>query len=270
MYYFLQGPMPSTQKPKVTLAQRLSGIQQIILAEIRSTQTRLTEAINKTDFAAAQEAIQVLQRVMRMRELTDELLQLARGDKVSRAAKQVAESLPQNAAGAKKSVATTAVPTKKPAAEIKKAVPSRSTTTPSAASSSTNQTAASASPTLEKRVVSSPADVPPAQEKRRGPVPKGLRTPERAFIIPILEILEEKGGQADTETVIAGILERMDSILKPGDFETTSSTDQPRWKVSLYLARTSLLRQGLLRRDVPRGVWAISEAGREYLLQHTQ
>lgn len=262
--------MPSTQKPKVTLAQRLSGIQQIILAEIRSTQTRLTEAINKTDFAAAQEAIQALQRVMRMRELTDELLQLARGDKVSRAAKQVAESLPQNAAGAKKSVATTAVPTKKPAAEIKKAVPSRSTTTPSAASSSTNQTAASASPTLEKRVVSSPADVPPAQEKRRGPVPKGLRTPERAFIIPILEILEEKGGQADTETVIAGILERMDSILKPGDFETTSSTDQPRWKVSLYLARTSLLRQGLLRRDVPRGVWAISEAGREYLLQHTQ
>ena len=60
----------------------------------------------------------------------------------------------------------------------------------------------------------------------------------------------------------------MKPILKDVDYDPlASSPDNLRWRNAAQWARNSMVREGLLKADSPRGVWEISDKGQAVLLQ---
>ncbi len=107
-----------------------------------------------------------------------------------------------------------------------------------------------------------------AQAARRnlGRLRRGQRTREEAYYRPILEALQALGGSAQVNEVLDHVLEIMRSTLRDVDFEPlTSDPDTPRWKNTAQWARNAMVKEGLLRNDSPRGVWAISAVGVRFL-----
>ena len=105
-----------------------------------------------------------------------------------------------------------------------------------------------------------------AQRRDLGRLRKGLRTPEAAYCRPILQVLEEMGGSGETAEVLDRVGQKMKGILKDVDYDPlASSPDNPRWRNAAQWARNSMVKDGLLKEDSPRGVWEISDRGRELL-----
>ena len=104
-----------------------------------------------------------------------------------------------------------------------------------------------------------------AGRRNHGKLSKGLRTPESAFIRPILQVLSEMGGQGRTAIVLARVGEAMRTVLRDVDYETLQSDGKPRWQKAANWARDYMVRDGLLEPDSPHGTWEISEAGRTQL-----
>ncbi len=94
------------------------------------------------------------------------------------------------------------------------------------------------------------------------------RTDQTAFLLPVLEILRECGGKAEAKRVIQQLEDKMKDQLKPVDHERLRS-GQIRWKNTAQWARNELVTEGYLSKDSPRGVWEITEKGREYLKRAT-
>jgi len=105
-------------------------------------------------------------------------------------------------------------------------------------------------------------------ESRRnlGRLRRGLRTPEDAYYRPILRVLERRGGSGQVGDVLEEVREEMKEILRDVDFEPLASDPHnPRWRNAAQWARNSMVNEGLLKSGSPRGVWEITEKGREYL-----
>ncbi|MCS7081599.1 MAG: winged helix-turn-helix domain-containing protein [Bacteroidota bacterium] len=97
-------------------------------------------------------------------------------------------------------------------------------------------------------------------------LPRGQRTPEEDFRLPILRALAALGGQAPVSEVLEHVYAEMKPHLKPFDLQGLPSHPKtPRWRNTAQWARQTLVEKGLLRSDSPRGIWAISEQGRKYL-----
>lgn len=106
------------------------------------------------------------------------------------------------------------------------------------------------------------------KDKRRdlGRLRRGLRTPEAAYREPILRVLAQLGGAGR----IGDVLDRVGAIMKPVLKEVdhdplASSPDMPRWRNAAQWARSAMVKEGLLKADSPRGVWELTEAGRQAL-----
>lgn len=114
-------------------------------------------------------------------------------------------------------------------------------------------------------------DGPPSRKgaRRRGNYGKarrGTRTPEAAFRIPILASLQEMGGAGTTSAVLDRVGERMHGELKEADFGRLPSVPHDiRWRNTAQWARNTLVEEGMMRNDSPRGTWEITEAGKRYL-----
>ncbi len=105
-----------------------------------------------------------------------------------------------------------------------------------------------------------------AQRRNLGRLRKGLRTPESEYYVPILQTLEDMGGQGSLGEVLARVEQLMKDVLKSVDYEPLASDPEMlRWRNAAQWARNSMVQEGLLKADSPRGVWEISEAGRRYL-----
>lgn len=105
-----------------------------------------------------------------------------------------------------------------------------------------------------------------AERRNLGRLRKGLRTPESEYRVPILQALTEMGGSGKAADVLDRVLEMMKPRLRPVDFEPLASgPDNPRWRNAAQWARNSMVNEGLLKRDSPRGVWEITEAGKQRL-----
>jgi hypothetical protein len=66
--------------------------------------------------------------------------------------------------------------------------------------------------------------------------------------------------------VLDRVLQSMKAVLREVDYEPLASgPDMPRWKNAAQWARNSMVKEGLLRNDSPRGVWQISDAGVRFL-----
>jgi len=108
-----------------------------------------------------------------------------------------------------------------------------------------------------------PVDARPPNAKRRR---HGQRTPETQFYLPILQALTEMGGSGKVAEVLERVGEAMKGTLRDVDHQPLgSSPDLPRWRNTAQWARNSMMKEGLLKADSPRGVWEIADKGRALL-----
>ncbi|MEN9978956.1 MAG: winged helix-turn-helix domain-containing protein [candidate division WOR-3 bacterium] len=102
------------------------------------------------------------------------------------------------------------------------------------------------------------------QRSNLGRLQRGIRTREEFYYGPILQALIEKGGSAKISDVLDRVGEIMKDILKDVDYEPLASDPETiRWRNTAQWARYNMVKQGWLKPDSPRGVWEITEAGRE-------
>lgn len=95
---------------------------------------------------------------------------------------------------------------------------------------------------------------------------RGLRTPETAFRLPILEALAELGGSAPINEALNRVYEKMKNHLNEYDHQPLPSTpNELRWRNTAQWCRNTMVQEGLLAPDSPRGIWEITEAGRREL-----
>ncbi len=105
-----------------------------------------------------------------------------------------------------------------------------------------------------------------AERRNVGRLQRGARTPEKAYYQPILEVLNELGGSARVNDVLVKVEQLMNGALTPIDYEPLpSNPEMLRWRNKAQWARNSMAREGLLKSDSPRGIWEISEEGRNEL-----
>ncbi len=113
--------------------------------------------------------------------------------------------------------------------------------------------------------------IPRRARRRRGyqKLKKGLRTPEEGFRIPILKTLVELGGKAKMNSVLKGVFEKMKDELNKYDMETLpSNPTQKRWMNTAQWCRNTMINEGLLASDSPRGIWKITTEGKRSLKTH--
>ncbi|MFQ6041788.1 MAG: winged helix-turn-helix domain-containing protein [Candidatus Poribacteria bacterium] len=98
-------------------------------------------------------------------------------------------------------------------------------------------------------------------------LPHGEKTPQEAYEKPILQALVQLGGSGTVDSVLSLVEEQMRAFFRPIDLEPTSPGRDLRWRNTAKWARNKLREEGLIKADSPRGIWEISEKGREYLKQ---
>jgi hypothetical protein len=98
--------------------------------------------------------------------------------------------------------------------------------------------------------------------------PAGASTPQKAYRVPILRALEEMGGQGRTAEVVDRVGEMMEDQFTEWDRQMLPSGTDIRWRNKANWARNAMVNDGLLASDSPRGIWEITEKGREVLHKH--
>jgi len=118
---------------------------------------------------------------------------------------------------------------------------------------------------LEKEVrKNAPKPLPAAEVEKLKEHEEALRKqaedklPQRAFRMPLLQVLFELGGSAAVKDVRKAMLPKMEGRLSPGDHVKVSSGD-PRWWNAVCWERNELVKMGILRDDSERGIWALNE-----------
>lgn len=90
-------------------------------------------------------------------------------------------------------------------------------------------------------------------------------TPVHLYWPAILASLIELGGRAPKEEVLQGVERKLTGVLTPADREVLPSGVDVRWKNRAAWQRFNMIKLGLLRSGSPRGVWEITDAGRQWL-----
>jgi restriction system protein len=107
-------------------------------------------------------------------------------------------------------------------------------------------------------------DGEPVSRRDLGRLPKGMRTPNREFELPILKALAKLGGKARMAEVLDTVGELMKEKLGEADYQPLpSDPDAVRWRNTAQWTRFTLVKQGDMSPDSPRGVWEITEQGRQ-------
>jgi restriction system protein len=110
------------------------------------------------------------------------------------------------------------------------------------------------------------ADEPDESSAEGKRIRRGLKTPQEAYQIPILQALVDLGGRSELHPVLERVHEMMKVQLNEHDLAVLPSDGvTPRWRNTAQWARNSLREEGLIRDDTPRSVWEISEKGRAWL-----
>lgn len=94
----------------------------------------------------------------------------------------------------------------------------------------------------------------------------GTLLPEERYERPLLKALADAGGQAPYRDVVDAVGRELKDDLLPADFEHLNSGGI-RWQSRLQFVRLRLIERGYLDRNAPRGVWAITDAGRDALAE---
>ena len=93
---------------------------------------------------------------------------------------------------------------------------------------------------------------------------QGLRTPNEAFLLPILQALVQLGGSGRLSEVLDRVEEMMSDQLNKYDYQSIPSNPKIiRWRNNAQWARWKHVQKGYLANDSLRGIWEITEAGRQ-------
>ncbi|HLF44629.1 MAG TPA: winged helix-turn-helix domain-containing protein [Acidimicrobiia bacterium] len=95
-------------------------------------------------------------------------------------------------------------------------------------------------------------------------VPAGSILPESEYELPLLEALIDAGGQAPSKEVTEAVGRKLAGRLTDLDREPLKSGGI-RWENRIQFVRLKMIERGLMIRDTPRGIWAISDDGRRQL-----
>jgi hypothetical protein len=116
---------------------------------------------------------------------------------------------------------------------------------------------------LPQQAVRAPRSEPEEDYSR---LPNGVRTPERAFRLPLLRTIVALGGSARTRDVLDRMESEVARFLRPVDHEPLPSDPKSiRWRNTAQWARFVLVEEGLLKSESPNGIWEITEKGRQLL-----
>lgn len=83
----------------------------------------------------------------------------------------------------------------------------------------------------------------------------------------ILECLLAIGGRATAHDVLEAVEQKMKPRFTREDYGLLRY-GQIRWRTNAMYERKHMVMEGLLKRDSPRGIWEISDKGRQWLSQH--
>lgn len=105
-----------------------------------------------------------------------------------------------------------------------------------------------------------------ADRRNLGRLRRGQRTPEERYYEPILRVLADMGGSGKVADVLDRLGKAMKPVLKDVDYDPLASNpDNPRWRNTAQWARNSMVKEGLLKSDSPRGIWELTDKGRSSL-----
>lgn len=90
---------------------------------------------------------------------------------------------------------------------------------------------------------------------------RGSLLPQQEYEGPLLRALIELDGRAPTSEVVERTGAHLQDILTPADREVLDS-GEVRWKNRVQFVRLGLIKEGLIAKDSPRGIWEITDAGR--------
>jgi predicted CopG family antitoxin len=99
---------------------------------------------------------------------------------------------------------------------------------------------------------------------------KNKITPEKDYFLPILESLLELGGSAQVDKVLEQVGKKMNDTFTEADLELLPSGKELRWRNKAQWARLVMVKQGYLKSDSPRGIWEITDKGKEYFEKATK
>lgn len=95
-------------------------------------------------------------------------------------------------------------------------------------------------------------------QRRKGKL-KAL--PQEDYRFPILDALYDQGGQTDTKTALNLVFVLVKDKLSKDDLEPPSSGREPRWRNRARWERQKMVKNGLVRDDLPTGVWGLTSRG---------
>jgi len=116
----------------------------------------------------------------------------------------------------------------------------------------------------QQETPSSPSTRQPRRPVRPGFQPDPAGTPRDAFRLPILQALVEMDGRGARTHIFARLHEMMKHQLREHDLASVPS-GSVRWHGKAQSARQAMVREGLISRDSPYGIWEITEDGRTFL-----
>lgn len=99
-------------------------------------------------------------------------------------------------------------------------------------------------------------------------IPFGVR--RGRLMLVLMASLEHLGGRSTKEKVLSFVYHNAFLHLSDKDIDYTESSVEPRWQNELAWARKDAVEHRYLRRGSPRGVWELSEKGRERLSQYRE
>jgi Mrr N-terminal domain len=105
---------------------------------------------------------------------------------------------------------------------------------------------------------------------KRTRVPSNLLLPESEYERPILEALAAVDGRRPTREVLNEVGRRLADRLTDLDKEAMHENGPPRWQNRAQFVRLRLVKEGLMEKDSPRGVWEISAQGEKRLREGTK
>jgi restriction system protein len=100
------------------------------------------------------------------------------------------------------------------------------------------------------------------RKRKRTRAPKGTLLSEEEYELPLLQILDARGGSAQTGDVLSELEAILDGKLTTADRERLASGGV-RWRQRAQFVRLRLVEAGDMVSDSPRGVWEISDQGRD-------
>lgn len=104
-----------------------------------------------------------------------------------------------------------------------------------------------------------------AKEKDKKPrAARGTTLPASEYELPMLAVLVKHGGRAPATEVIEELGVALASRLTPADRDLVSS-GLVRWKNRAQFVRLNLIKAGDMVKGSPRGMWEISDKGRQRL-----